>query len=137
MAKIRHIAIFTDDPEKLAEFYADCFGMTVTQRTPPTPGGGVAVWLTDGYMDVALINPEYANPARGINHFGFTIDAAEKSGIYERMKKYGIAPFTPPPGRPHIEDAVLDPDGNKFDISTTGLRDLEAAPVRDKETVKA
>jgi catechol 2,3-dioxygenase-like lactoylglutathione lyase family enzyme len=132
LAKIRHIAIFTDDPERLAEFYVDCFGMTVTQRPPPTPGGGVSVWLTDGYMDVALINPEYANPARGINHFGFTVDAADKPGIYERMK---IAPFVPPPGRPHIEDAVRDPDGNKFDVSTTGLRDLTAEDAKETEEV--
>ena len=27
MAKIRHIAIFSDDPERLAEFYSDVYGI--------------------------------------------------------------------------------------------------------------
>jgi len=33
MARIRHLAIFSDDPEKLAEFYTDIYGMKVTGRS--------------------------------------------------------------------------------------------------------
>ncbi len=41
------------------------------------------------------------------------------------MKKRGIEPQPAPRDRPYIEDAVYDPHGNKFDISTTGLRPKE------------
>jgi hypothetical protein len=42
------------------------------------------------------------------------------------MKKYGITPYSPyvdspEAHRPYAEDAVKDPDGNRFDVST-GMR---------------
>jgi len=121
MAKIRHVAIYTDDPVRLAAFYCEVFGLERRQETH-TAKGGHAVWLSDGYLDVALINPEKRDSPRGINHFGFTIEDEERAGVYERLKAHGIAPEPAPRDRPFIEDAVFDPDGNKFDISTTGLR---------------
>jgi hypothetical protein len=57
-----------------------------------------------------------------MNHFGFTLEAEEREGVYKRLKAKGVEPMEAPKDRPYIEDAVLDPDGNKFDISTTGLR---------------
>jgi catechol 2,3-dioxygenase-like lactoylglutathione lyase family enzyme len=121
MAKIRHMAIYTDDPVRLAEFYCDVFGLEKKQETH-TEKGGHAVWLTDGYLEVALINPEKRDSPRGMNHFGFTLEAEEREGVYKRLKAKGVEPLAAPKDRPYIEDAVLDPDGNKFDISTTGLR---------------
>ena len=122
MFKIRHIAIFTEDADRLAGFYTDTFGMKISKITPRSPESGRAVFITDGYVEVALIEP--ANPAspKGINHFGFTYDAAEREAVMTRLKRYGIDPITPPADRPYIEDAVKDIDGNKFDMSTTGLR---------------
>ena len=107
MAKIRHIAIFSENPRKLAEFYVDVFGMKVT---------GVDdlgnAWITDGYMDVALIarRSEKA-PKAGINHWGFTIEPGDKADIYAKMKKYGVTPYSPyvdspEAHRPYAEDAV-------------------------------
>jgi catechol 2,3-dioxygenase-like lactoylglutathione lyase family enzyme len=121
MAKIRHMAIYTDDPAKLAEFYVDVFGLEKKQETH-TAKGGHAVWLTDGYLEVALINPELRDSPRGINHFGFTLEPEERAGVYARLKAHGVEPAKAPDDRPYIEDAVHDPAGNKFDISTTGLR---------------
>jgi catechol-2,3-dioxygenase len=51
MAKIKHIAIFTESPAKLAQFYTEVFGMTVTDTI-----GDRAVWITDGYVDLALLH---------------------------------------------------------------------------------
>ena len=121
MAKIRHMAIYTDDPIKLADFYVEVFGLKKKQETH-TAKGGHAVWLSDGYLEIALINPEKRDSPRGINHFGFTLEPHERTGIYERLKARGIEPAPAPADRPYVEDAVLDPDGNKFDISATGLR---------------
>jgi len=123
MAKIRHLAIIAKDPEKLAEFYADIYGMKVTGRSNGD------VWVTDGYMDVALIHEQNTSKPKGVNHFGFTLDAAEKPVIYEKMKQRGLEPFNPRtdnPGldRPFVEDAAYDIEGNRFDLSL-GKRDME------------
>jgi catechol 2,3-dioxygenase-like lactoylglutathione lyase family enzyme len=81
MAKIRHLAIFTDDPDELSKFYVEVFGMTITQPLASSPESGSWVFLTDGYMDVALISPSERDGARknGPNHFGFT-DRPPSSG---------------------------------------------------------
>jgi catechol 2,3-dioxygenase-like lactoylglutathione lyase family enzyme len=132
MAKIRHIAIFTDDPDKLAKFYVDVFGMTKTHETEASAESGRSVWITDGYMDVAIIHPFSEKSPRGVNHFGFTLDASEKAGIYQRLTDYGRAPYLPPSDRPYIEDAARDLDGNKFDLSTTGLRNQPGQAKKEK-----
>ncbi|MBV8534259.1 MAG: VOC family protein, partial [Alphaproteobacteria bacterium] len=113
MAKIRHIAIVAKDPEKLAEFYADVYGMQITGRSQGD------VWVTDGYMDVAVIHENNIKKPVGINHFGFTIEADEKPAIYEKMKQRGLAPFNPRSDnpdldRPFVEDAAYDIEGNRF-----------------------
>ena len=133
MARIRHIAIFSDDPANLAEFYADVFGMKVNGKSNQG-----AVWMTDGYMDIALLprrNNELA--PHGLHHFGVTIDADEKDHVYNRLKARGHKLMTPPPGRPYVEDAVKDADGNKFDISTSQVKgDGKDVALKDEQRVK-
>lgn len=115
MAEIRHLAILTDDPQKLAEFYIDVFGLKITGT-----GFYGAVWLTDGHIDLALIKRD-GDRAAGINHFGFTLSEAEKEGVYGKLAQRGIQPFNPGPNRPYVEEAARDVDGNRFDLSTSGL----------------
>ena len=125
MAKIQHIAIVAEDPERLAQFYADVYGMEITGRSKGD------VWITDGYMDVAVIaHKNLPDQETGINHFGFTIQAEEKDEVYRKMTSFGLDPFdpraaNPDPDRPFVEHAAFDVEGNRFDIST-GMRDLEA-----------
>jgi catechol 2,3-dioxygenase-like lactoylglutathione lyase family enzyme len=134
VAKIRHIAIYSENPEKLAEFYTDVYGMQVTGRSKGD------VWITDGYIDVALIlRKRETSPPPGIHHFGFTLDPEEKDEVYAKMTARGLVPYNPRRDnsvydRPFVEDAAHDPDGNKFDLSL-GMRDLagEAARWRDKQ----
>ena len=129
MAKIRHIAIFSDDPERLAEFYTEIYGMRVTGRSQGD------VWITDGYMDVALILRKHAkSPPPGLNHFGFTLEPEEKDLVYEKMIGRGLKPFdpradNPRSDRPFVEEAARDPDGNRFDLSL-GMRDMETEAAR-------
>ena len=59
MAKIRHIAIKVEDQEKTAEFYKKTFGMTEAWRGPVRDDGNRAIYLTDGYINMAVL------PARG------------------------------------------------------------------------
>jgi catechol 2,3-dioxygenase-like lactoylglutathione lyase family enzyme len=118
MARIRHIAIFSDDPEHLADFYAEVFGMEVKGRSE----GDGSVWMTDGYMDIALLKRSSELSPEGVHHFGVTIDAQEKEGVYRRLKERDAWVMKPPPGRPYVEDAAKDADGNKFDISTSAVK---------------
>lgn len=121
MPQIRHIAIHTREPEKLAKFYIDVFGMTVHQSYPSVEGSERAVFLTDGYMEVALIH-DAREERQGIDHFGFTLDPKEKPAVYEKLASYGIEPRKRPAERPYAEDRLADIQGNKIDVSTTGLR---------------
>ena len=76
MAKIRHIAIKVEDQEKTAEFYKKTFGMTEAWRGPVRDDGNRAIYLTDGYINMAVL------PARGgregIDHFGFQVENMEE-----------------------------------------------------------
>jgi hypothetical protein len=130
MARIKHLAIISEDPEKLAGFYADIYGLTITGRSQGD------VWVTDGYMDIALIHQKNVKKPKGLFHFGFTIDPAEKPGIYDKMTQLGLAPFdprgdNPDLDRPFVEDAGYDIDGNRFDISV-GMRDMEEEKAKPK-----
>ena len=59
MAKIRHIAVKVEDQEKTADFYKQTFGMTEAWRGPVRDDGKRAIYLTDGYINMAVL------PARG------------------------------------------------------------------------
>ncbi len=129
MATIRHIAIFSDNPAKLAQFYVDVYGLKITGESQGD------VWITDGYMDIALISRKTEkSPKPGIHHFGFTLDADEKDIVYDKMKKLNLPPWDPRVEnptivRPFVEDAGRDPDGNRFDLST-GKREMETEKLK-------
>lgn len=123
MAKIRHIAIFSDNPAKLAEFYTRIYGMKVTGESQGD------IWVTDGYMDVALIRRRNETRPTGIHHFGFMLDESEQPFVYAEMRKLGLEPTDPRADgigadRPFVEHKAEDPDGNRFDL-TTSVRDME------------
>lgn len=125
MATIRHIAFFIDDPDRLAAFYHDVFDMEITRRSPT----GISTWITDGYMDIALIRRRGLDRPKGINHWGFTLDKGEKDKVYEGLRARGLDPFDPRRDglnapRPFVEEAAHDIHGNRFDISL-GMREIE------------
>jgi hypothetical protein len=75
MAKIRHLAFFADSPEEMAKFYVNAFGFEITGR------GVASVWLTDGYLDIALLK-----------RAGITLEADEQPGVYERLNRWATRP---------------------------------------------
>ena len=114
MPKIRHLAFFSDDPEAMAKFYSEVIGFRIKAR------GKQSVWITDGYMDVALLKRKDDSHVHvGLNHFGITMEEGEKEGIYARLKAVGRSPVKPPLDRSYVEDYAKDVDGNKFDLSTS------------------
>src|SRR6266545_5451090 len=91
MTRIKHIALTTKDPDKVAAFYKEAFGMKEIRRSPSG-----AVFLTDGHINLAILNwktekdadvgangPNYS----GIHHFGFEVeDLGEAAANIERAR---------------------------------------------------
>ncbi len=122
--KIRHLAIKTPSPEKLAAFYQDAFEMEVLLRE------GSAVYLTDGYITMALLQsrPESAPP--GLNHFGFEVE--DWDAVADKLKSHGLPePKISPSNRPYAEGRAMDPDGNLYDVSVHGYQEQEYLPQRE------
>src|SRR5271166_2063675 len=78
MPRIKHIALTTKDPEKTAAFYKEAFGLQEIRRSP-----NGAVFLTDGYINVAILNFKTEKDAdvgahganfSGIHHFGIEVE---------------------------------------------------------------
>lgn len=136
MAKIRHLAIVTTDPAKLASFYQEVFEMEVLHRAE-----NGSVFMTDGYMNLALLLNKAEGKPSGLNHFGFHVDDAED--IARRFEDLGMpGPKDRPPDRHYAQQRAFDPDGNNFDISVNGYETVRpervapaAAAADDKETV--
>jgi len=119
MAKIRHLAIVTLDPAKLAKFYEEVFGMRVLHRLK---SGGIT--MTDGYLTLALLNNQAEGKPSGLNHFGFHVeDMDETAG---KLQECGLAaPVKRPDDRVYAEYRATDPDGNNFDLSVHGYQTAE------------
>ena len=123
--KIRHLAIKTPNPRKLAEFYCDAFEMEVLLAEE-----GGAVYLTDGYITLALLQCRPENAPPGLNHFGFAVEDAD--AVSDKLQEHGLPePTVRPSNRPYAEIRGMDPDGNLYDISVHGFQDEEYLPDRE------
>jgi catechol 2,3-dioxygenase-like lactoylglutathione lyase family enzyme len=137
MARIKHIALVTDDPAKTAEFYKQHFGLTELYRRPSATGER-GVWLSDGYIyfailkygdaDAPKLGPGQTSDLRGIHHIGFQVD--DLAATAQALKQANVAPVPrdkldmsdPTPMREI--DAVnlkyLGPDAVQFDVRQKG-----------------
>ena len=79
MAKLRHLALHSENPETAAEFYKRAFGMREISRKTNSPFTSLNIYLTDGTIHLAILKYRTAELARvyggseayGISHFGF------------------------------------------------------------------
>lgn len=130
--KIRHLAIITLDPERLARFYEEVFQMTRLTGKAGVPGSK-AVYMTDGYITLALLENKAEGKPSGLNHFGFHIDDHDK--VSRRLVNAGVKqPAKRPADRPYAETRATDPDGNNFDISAAGFGSEDGPGTKAKET---
>jgi catechol 2,3-dioxygenase-like lactoylglutathione lyase family enzyme len=128
--KIRHLALFARDPQKLAEFYSSVFDMEIVHAR------GRARFLTDGYLMLALLPHRLEGEAAvGLNHFGFNLENREE--VTKKLEALGLeTPKARPGDRPYAEFRAVDPEGNWFDLSEEGLKDAEGVAKRKKELEK-
>src|SRR5262249_24745842 len=138
MAKIKHIAISSQDPDATAKSYVHVFGIKQVGRidNPNTTG----YYLTDGDINLAILkfkNDKVAGVERGkgwsgIHHFGFQEDdlddtterlaaanAPRRDDINEAL---GAAGHHDAPAKPYgnVEVKYTGPDGVTGDVSETG-----------------
>jgi catechol 2,3-dioxygenase-like lactoylglutathione lyase family enzyme len=124
VARIRHLAIKSTDPERLGNFYEKAFGMEIIHRSP---NGGV--YMTDGYLTLALLKSRPGDMPPGINHFGFQVD--DSRALTKKLAELNMPePTQRPSSTPYAELRGMDPDGNLFDISEHGYAEVEYPPER-------
>lgn len=117
MARIRHIALLTQDPPKLAQFYQASFGMKEVARSGEKRD---AIYLSDGYINLAIL-PARGRP-EGIFHFGFEVANAQEA--MQVALEAGATKGTdklPKDGR-FAEGFVRDPVGTRVDLSEHGWK---------------
>jgi len=110
---IRHVALYTPDPQRLADFYCQVLEMKEVERTDRS-----SIFVSDGYLNLALLY-QRKEEAIGLNHFGFHVKSNEE--MQTRAEKAGVRRGAARPDRiPFAEYRVHDPEGNGVDISQKG-----------------
>jgi len=110
---IRHIALYTPNPQRLRDFYCSVLDMKEVERTDRS-----SIFVSDGYFNLALLFQRKEEPM-GYNHFGFHVKSNEE--MQSRAEKAGVRRGAKRPDRiPFAEYRVHDPEGNGIDISQKG-----------------
>lgn len=134
MAKIKHIAISTQDVEATARFYIDVFGLKEVGKVD-SPGAS-GYYLSDGDLNLAILNfkndtvagAERGRSFNGIHHIGFQVESLPD--IASRLESAGSAPRDDvnqalgvghgPRQGGNVEVKYSGPDGVMLDVSETG-----------------
>ena len=112
-ARIRHLALYTENQEGMSTFYKNVFGMKRITQSFNNPNQG---HISDGVIGLAVLKrrPGFAS---ALDHFGFEVDDVDS--ILDRLKnKYPKTLVTK--GLEQVAFAVFrshDPAGTQFDIS--------------------
>src|ERR1700716_3439661 len=123
LARIKHIALSTEDPAKTAEFYKNAFGLTELRREPADTGAD-GVWLSDGYIYFAILKyggedtpnlGEGPSTVKGIHHIGFYVDDLE-----EARTTLEAADCPECPGSSKVNRKYKGPDGLMIDLRARG-----------------
>ena len=131
MAKIRHIALTTENPAKAAAFYEKAFGMEIIRKSD-----NGAVFLSDGYINLAILNWKTEQDAdvgpngpnyNGIHHIGFQVDDLDEAikdlegaDGKQLSTREGLDRAMAPAGPRNVEMKWGGPDDVVIDISQTG-----------------
>ena len=121
MARLKHIAIRTRDVAKTAAFYKEAFDLQEVGK------GRSGVYLSDGHINMAILNLRTPTSPAGVEHFGFQVDDLEKA--VGRVAELGggqltdmarINPTDPSHPQSYFEVKVTGPDEQEIDVSDTG-----------------
>ena len=108
MAKIRHIAIATQDPDKALEFYSNTFGFKKLKALDNERARGYVV--TDGSINIVLLKFKTDQLGKGMNYVGlhhFGVYTDEADDVVDRVFANG--------GEQYIDEMELTPvDDGKY-----------------------
>ena len=134
MAKIKHIALSTQDVDGTAKFYMDVFGMKEIAKLDGP--GAKGYYLSDGDLNLAILNfksdavagVERGKEWSGIHHIGFQVESLAE--IAEKLKAAGSEPRhdvnaalgvgSGPRHGGNVEVKYNGPDNVMVDVSETG-----------------
>ena len=108
---VNHISSQVADYAKTRDFYADLFGMKVSQDD------GKQCFLSFG--DTFLIPRNRPANTPRIDHIAYTIDNWDKNAVEAELKRRGLQP------RPDTENSFHVEDVNGFDLQISG-REMKA-----------
>ena len=135
MAKIKHIAIATQDATKTANFYKEVFDLVEVGRVDNDNAEGY--YLSDGNINLAILNfksevvagEEFGTSYSGIHHIGFQVEDATE--IDSKLQKADSMPredinaalhagMGSGHGGRNVELKYTGPDGIMIDVSQSG-----------------
>lgn len=135
MAKIKHIAIASQDPDKTAEFFKSVFDLEEVGKVESA--NAVGYYLSDGNVNLAILNflndtiagEEFGQDYAGLHHIGFQVEDAEATE--SRLKRIGSDPrdeinrtlhsaMGSGHGGQNVETKYAGPEGIMIDISQSG-----------------
>lgn len=110
--RIQYLAMVSEQPQKLANFYKTYFGMSELGRS------GDDVALTDGFFNISVMKPHDAAPELGLCHLGLAIQDIHE--VESRLEDFApSADIRPESGDLfHGEYRVADPNGLTVSLST-------------------
>jgi len=131
MARIKHIALTTKDPDAVAAFYKEGLGLKEIRRSPSG-----AVFLTDGYINLAILksrdqgsgeSPRDEADYAGVHHFGFMVDDVdetcrklEAAGAKAMTNRTDPQHASAAGARSYYEIKFRGPDNQEFDVTASG-----------------
>jgi lactoylglutathione lyase len=127
--KIEHIAIWTNNIETLRSFYQTYFGMTSNDRYVNPVKDFISYFLSfgEGKTRIELMsNPDISNITgqrsvlRGFAHLAISVgNEAKVNELTERLRSGNFVIVGEPriTGDGYYESVVLDPDGNRIEIT--------------------
>lgn len=127
--RIEHIALWTDDLERCTRFYVAYFGAVAGSRYVNAAKGFESCYLsfTDGarieVMRTTTLNPVAIEPGAqrmGLTHFAVALGSETLvDELTQRLRQDGYPVLDGPrkTGDGYYESVVLDPDGNRVEIT--------------------
>jgi catechol 2,3-dioxygenase-like lactoylglutathione lyase family enzyme len=120
MGTIRYLAVISEEPEALAQFYLEEIGMEELDRSAT---GDIS--LTDGYYNLTLFRQRAdlieLRKEPGLHHFGMDVESiASVLARYRELVPGGVA-VREPDGIQYGDVRIFDPECNPISLSESGF----------------
>ena len=127
--KIEHVALWTDDIERLAAFYSSYFGGLAGEPYVNAAKGFESRFLSfDGGARLEIMRSTTIAPVRhepaaqrmGLTHLAVSVGSEPRvDELTTRLRREGYSVLDGPrrTGDGYYESVVLDPDGNRIEIT--------------------